>query len=129
MHYILTFRSMYYLTAVKPAVQLLQTLEVHSRPQCIPIHNYFAVNSLWYSTGSLWPYFTSKSPNNNQEVEQLFYCLFACVVQHGDIHDIHCDPFCACYPQACTSSTSHKEWLIFVPQEEARTLCRVFVAV
>ena len=42
---------------------------------CVPMHNYFAVYLLCFLRALYWPSFTSKTPNKNQEVEQLFYCL------------------------------------------------------
>ena len=49
---------------------------VDTGSRCIPIHNYFPVYFLCFYRSS----FTSKTPNEIQEVEQLFYRLFVCVL-------------------------------------------------
>ena len=62
----------YLLTAVKPAVQLLQIQEVHlgATFQCM---QFFAVYILFFLPVLSRLSFTSRTPNKDQKIEQLVY--------------------------------------------------------
>ena len=44
-------------------------------------------------------YFTSRTPDRDQKIEQLFFFLLVQFPQPGDIHELHGERFCACHPQ------------------------------
>ena len=101
------------MTAVKPAVQLLQIQEVH------PVAHSSACNFCHFLSIFLLvlsrPSFTSRTPNKDQKTEQLFYFLLVQVPYPGDIHELRSKRFCACYLQVLTKSASRKKWYVLVP--------------
>ena len=65
-------------TAIKPAVQLLQIQEVHLVAHSSACN--FAVFYLFFLPVLSRPSFTSRTPNKDQKIEQLFYFLLVQVL-------------------------------------------------
>ena len=66
----------------------------------IPMHAIFTVFIYFFIPVLSRSYFTSRTPDKNQKIEQLFYFLLAQVPQSGEIHELRGERFCACCPQA-----------------------------
>ena len=66
----------------------------------IPMHAIFAVFIYFFIPVLSRSYFTSRTPDKDHKVEQLFYFLLVQVPQPGDSHELRGERFCACHSQA-----------------------------
>ena len=84
-------------------VQALQIQEVHPAMfQCmqfLPFLSIFHTCPIYYR-----PSFTSRTPDKDHKIEQLFFLLLS----PGEGHELHSECFCACCLQALTKSASRK---------------------
>ena len=92
------------LAVVKPVVQNMY--KCWRSRKCIqghiPMHVIFAVFIYFFIPVLSRPSFTSRTPNKDQKIEQLFYCPVAKALLPGDIYELRGERFCQCYLQVFT---------------------------
>ena len=116
---------------VKPAV--LNTYKRCRSRKCIrghiPMHAILAVFIYFFIPVLSRPSFTSRTPNKNQKIEQLFYCPMVQIPSPRDIHELRGEHFCACYSQALTKvprARSGSFWFAWTDSHDSTALVLLY---